>query len=197
MSSNFFELLQLEPVLQLDHNELKKNYFNLLKEYSTDPVLDPKGEKKTDKAKIDEIEQAYQTLKDRVSRIAHLLSVEGMISANDIPSVTKPANQESGQSSTVEGIYNLAREVAHLIEGSATQKTELTQLKQMHGRLMSEFSHASLTLTETEKKWDRHIQQHPDDTAEHSNLLTELRDRWKVFCTIRALEQDLRKVVGL
>lgn len=170
MKKNYFELLNLPLKLQLDHNELKKNYFNLLKEYSKDPVLD-EGTENTKKKTL--IEEAYQTLKDRITRIEHLLEVQGVEVAND--------------NKAPRSFAPLAEKVEPFLDETLLSANDKKKLKTLHTDVISEFSSASIELARLETAWD---------TSEDKDLLRRLRRKSAAFSYIRNVEQNIRDALG-
>lgn len=175
MKKNYFKILNVPEKLQLDHNELKKNYFNLLKKNSNDPVLDPAGNKKDNKKKMSLIEEAYQTLKDRITRIEHLLILEGIIPANDNRA---PRNFEP-----------LAHAVLDVLEKAKEDKKQIKKLKALHTDVLTEFSTISIELARLEKAWD-------ESTQTETDLLKKLKRKSAAFNYIKNMEQDIRLVIA-
>lgn len=168
MKKNYFKILNLPQKLRLDHNKLKKNYFNLLKENSNDPVLDPQKKKKTNVRKTELINQAYKTLKDRITRIDHLLELEGLGPANDnrAPRHFAPT----------------ARRIVSLIEKANTNSKCLSELKELHAQVLAEFSAVSIELDRLEKAWDE---------KRDFDILKKLKRKSAAFNYIKNIEQDI------
>jgi len=175
MKNNYFKILNVPQKLLLNHNELKKNYFNLLKENSNDPILDPKGEKKNNNRKKDLIEKAYQTLKDRLTRIVHLLEIQGIKVANDNKS---PRNFEP-----------LANQVNAVLKKSKKDKSDINKLKALHTNVISEFSTISIELALLEKAWD-------NSADKEEGLLKKLKRKSEAFNYIKNIEQDIRTAIA-
>lgn len=122
---NYFKILNLEPKLLIDHNELKKQYFTLIK--------------KTPAERAD-IEKAYRTLKDRLPRIEHLLVIQGR-ELEDLQSLKK-----------IPKVY--APLVGKVDKAMSEASSDRHHLKQLHDAVLSEFSTASIELANLEKEWD-------------------------------------------
>lgn len=122
---NYFKILNLEPKLLIDHNELKKQYFTLMKKTP---------------AERDDIEKAYRTLKDRLPRIEHLLIIQGR-ALEDLQTLKR----------TPEVYAPLVGEVDKALAGTTSDRIHL---KQLHDAVLREFSTASIGLATLEKEWD-------------------------------------------
>lgn len=174
MSKNYFKLLNLPEKLLIDHNELKKNYFNLLKECSLDPVLDKTGDKKTSKGKRDLLGEAYNTLKDRMLRIEHLLQIEGITVAND--------NKAPSQFAAI------ATKVSELTVKVKTDQSSRDELKRVHSDVITEFSTISMELTRLETAWDAREKNDPE-------LLKRLKRKCVAFNYIRSVDKEIRFIM--
>lgn len=172
---NYFKVLNLPEKLLLNHNELKKNYFVLLKESANELPVDASGKKKKGSEKKKLIEEAYQTLKDRLTRIEHLLEIQGVAVANDnkVPSHLAP----------------LVEKMESLLIRIKTDKTCVTELKKIHTNILSEFSLASIELARLEQAWD-------SSTTEGGDILRKLRRKMTAFNYIRSLEQNVRSAMA-
>ena len=168
--NNFFDLLQLPPNLKIDYGKLKKNYFNLLKDNSADGTKDKDQQKKTREL----IKTAYETLKDRATRIEHLLDIWGLEVAND----NKPPLS----------VAPLARLVQTLLARQDKSKTAIDALKKVHKDVISEFSTISIELDRLESAWDNSDQQDKD-------ILKRLKRKMAAFCYIKDIEQNIRTVI--
>lgn len=175
MSENYFKILNVPEKLLIDHNELKKNYFNLLKQHSNDPILDPEKNKKDNIKKKDLIEAAYQTLKDRITRIEHLLEIQGIEVANDNKVPTQLAD--------------LFSKVEELLIQAKNDRSLLSELKKVHTSVLTEFSSASIELARLEQAWDQ-------GDSDNSDTLKKLRRKSALFSSIRSLEQNLRVAIS-
>lgn len=177
MIVNYFKLLNVPEKLVLDHNELKKNYFNLLKECSNDPVLDPKHVKETDQKQKSLIEEAYNTLRDRLSRIEHLLKIQGLDVAND----NKPPRN----------FEDVAEKVLPLLESVRNHHDEslVLELKKWHKDVMTHFSSISIELAKLERAWD-------EKSKDEQEILKRLRRKSAAFSFIRNLDQDIRSLTA-
>lgn len=167
-TKNFFKVLDLPQKLVIDHNELKKQYFKLLK-------AKPVGEETS--YNPDLIEQAYQTLKDRFLRIEHLLQVEGVepVSKNKVPLQFSEIVKE------VETLLPLAK------KGDAGS---LLKLKKLHTNILNEFSSVSIELANLEKAWDVH------EVGDTETILKRLNRKTAAFHFIRNVEQDIRQTIN-
>jgi hypothetical protein len=160
MMKNYFKILNLEPKLLIDHNELKKQYFTLIKKTPTERV---------------DIEKAYQTLKERLSRIEHLLMIQGR-ELEDLQSLKK----------IPKAYAPLVGEVDKALAGPASDRLHL---KQLHDAVLREFSTASIGLATLEKEWD-------EKGEVDTQILDKLKNQWEVFCYIRGLEQNVRRFLA-
>jgi len=168
MTQNYFKLLDVPQSLLLDHNELKKKYFLLVKENSHDPVLD-KG--KQNQKKLNILETAYETLSDRISRIQHLLETQGLTVAND----NKAPNH----------FVEVDTALKEVLPKFQKEKSKfLDQIKSLHQQVISQFSAVSIDLANLEKAWD--------EDQSHS-ILKKLRRKSAAFNYIKNIEQDLRE----
>lgn len=165
---NFFKILDLPEKLVIDHNELKRQYFKLLKAKSLDEQADYNPGL---------IEQAYQTLKDRFLRIEHLLQVEGIepVSKDKVPLQFSEIVKE------VETLLPLAKK---------GDQGSLLKLKKLHTNILNEFSSASIELANLEKAWDSH------ETGDTETILKRLNRKTAAFHFIRNVEQDIRQTIN-
>lgn len=171
MKRNFFEVLNLPVKLVIDHNELKKNYFNLLKENSADPILNPNGPANNNELKV--IEQAFQTLKDRITRISHVLQIEGLRVANDNKA---PIN-----------FADTADEIQSLIQArDKLTLAELDRLKQLQTSVVSVFSSISMELSKLENAWDE---------SPNMEILKRIRRKSAAFSYVRGIDQNIRDIL--
>lgn len=175
MKKNYFKILNVPQKLLLDHNELKKNYFNILKEHSNDPILDPTGKKKDNKNKKVLIELAYQTLKDRITRIKHLLEIQGIMPAND--------------NKAPRHFAPLAEQICQFLDKAKTDKSYICKLKELHTDVLTEFSTISIELANLEKAWD-------SGSKDGQELLKKLKRKSAAFNYIRSIEQDIRDTIA-
>lgn len=172
MKYNYFEVLQLPVKLVLDHNELKKNYFNLLKASKADPILDPKGTDDTKRIRV--IEDAYQTLRDRILRIEHLLAIQGVRVAND----NKPPVS----------FLKVAEQVEEVLEGfNPDNVSNLNRLKELHRDVLGVFSEVSIELAKLETAWDQ---------SGDVDLLKKIRRKSAAFSYIRRIDQSIRDMLS-
>lgn len=172
MKHNYFEVLNLPIKLVLDHNELKKNYFNLLKASKADPILDPKGT--DDKKRIQVLEDAYKTLRDRILRIEHLLAIQGVRVAND----NKPPVS----------LLKVSEQIEEVIEGfKPDNASNINRLKELHSDVMGAFSEVSIELAKLETAWDQ---------SGDVDLLKKLRRKSAAFSYIRRVDQTIRDMLS-
>ncbi|MCP5465009.1 MAG: hypothetical protein H7A33_08305 [Deltaproteobacteria bacterium] len=177
-TENYFQILNVPTKLQMDQGILKKNYFNLLKENKRDPILDKGTNEADDKKMIALIEEAYNTLKDRISRIEHLLQIEGLDVANDNKA---PRN-----------FRDIDEQVKDLLpKFNQNPDKYRTELKELHANVLSEFSAASIELSRLEKQWDE-----LSKNDEADDLLRKLRRKSAAFNYIRNVEQDIRQNIA-
>lgn len=171
---NYFEVLNLPVKLKIDKNDLKKNYFNLLKENSNDPVLDPDQKVQSDnKGQIQLLEKAYETLSDRLTRIYHLLELQGIEVANTNKAPAK--------------MSDLAEKVEPLLQIDALQEAHINELKELHKEVLAEFSTISIELAQLEDAWDEQGRE---------VLLRKLKRKSVAFDFIRTLEQGIREKIN-
>lgn len=165
---NFFKILDLPQKLVIDHNELKKQYFKLLK-------AKPASEEASYNTVL--IEQAYQTLKDRFLRIEHLLQVEGVepVSKDKVPLQFSEIVKE------VETLLPLAKK---------GDQGSLLKLKKLHTNILNEFSSVSIELANLEKAWDSH------EAGDTETILKRLNRKTAAFHFIRNVEQDIRQTIN-
>ncbi len=175
MSKNFFKLLNLPEKLLIDHNELKKNYFNLIKECSRDPILDKDSGKKSNTRRRGELDEAFNTLKDRLLRIEHLLTIEGVGGAND--------NKTPSQFETI------ATSVANLTKKAMNDPKSREELKKIHSDVMSEFSSVSIELAKLENAWDATEESDPE-------ILKKLKRKSAAFNFIRNVDKEIRAILN-
>lgn len=176
MSTNYFKLLNLPVKLKLDHNKLKKNYFNLIRHRSKDPVINASNSKKPDKKEKELIKKAYDTLKGRISRIEHLLEIKGYKVANDnrTPVVFGP----------------MVQQIQDLLNKPKKNQKCINELKKLHQEVITEFSTISLDLARLEIEWDNNYPQTNND------ILKKLRRKTSAFSFIKDIEQDIRVAIN-
>lgn len=172
LMKNYFDLMALPQKLLINHDELKKQYHRLVKAHSHDPILQ---ESQDDKPMLALAEKAYQTLKDRLSRIEHLLEVNGIKVSRKIPlQLTRLATE--------------IEEILPLIKNGYPAEQE--RLKKLHAHILNEFSSISIELSHLEKAWDDHAE------PERSQLiLKKLSRKSAAFHYIRSIEQNVREMI--
>ena len=159
---DYFKLLNLPQKLLIDYNELKKQYFTLTKKTP---------------AKRDDIEEAYQNLKERLSRLEHLLEIQGR---KVVP--WKNADKVPAAQNT------LVAEVNTLVaDFDGGQKAKKDRLKQLHGEILREFSAISIGLSHLEKEWDE---------KGGEEVLDKLKNQCELFCYVRSVEQNMRRCLA-
>lgn len=88
---NYFELLALPIAFEISFAELEKNYFAAQRQYHPDRfVSKPSVEKQAAMQRSVDINQAYQTLKDPLTRARYLLKLQGILVGTDNDTV-KPS----------------------------------------------------------------------------------------------------------
>lgn len=167
MMQNYFKLLDLPPKLKIDYNKLKKNYFNLLRVNSKDATITADQQKK----KRALIKKAYDVLADRITRIEHLLEINGFKVANDnkVPLAVAP----------------FIDQIETLKDSVQKDKKSKETLKKIHADIISEFSTISIELARLENAWDL-------DGAKDPSILKKLKRKMAAFTYIKNMEQDLR-----
>ncbi|MBF0105052.1 MAG: hypothetical protein HQM16_06960 [Deltaproteobacteria bacterium] len=176
MSPDYFKLLNLPTKLKLDHNKLKKNYFNLIRHKSKDPVVNPKEVKEPDKKEKELIKKAYETLKGRITRIEHLLEING-----------QRVDEDTKVPTTLGPIYE---QVQTLIKTPRKNQKCINELKQLHKDVIAEFSAISIDLAHLENEWDNSA------GADHQVILKKLKRKTLAFSFIRDVEQNIRTAIN-
>lgn len=176
MEKNYFDILDVPKKLVMDHNELKKKYFQLLKENSSDSVLNKEKKSDKDKAKRQIIETAYQTLKDRQSRIEHLLEVEGISRKDTVPMQ----------------FMSLSKQIKEILPKAKSGDSESVQrLKKLHVDILNEFSQISIELAYLEKAWDAQT-----DLKDSKLLLKKISRKSAAFSFVKSMEQNIRQTIN-
>jgi|AACY02.16.fsa_nt_gi DnaJ-class molecular chaperone with C-terminal Zn finger domain len=172
---DYFKLLKIPQKLKIDHNELKKNYHNLIRHKSKDPVLCAQSAKKPSAKEKQRIQEAFETLSDRITRIEHLLELKGHKVANDNrPPVFFRA---------------IAQEIEGLLKAKQTKTLKKDRLKALHQEVLLQFSTVSIDLDRLEKAWDESVEQ-------DLGLLKKLKRKTAAYSYIREVEQELRTALG-
>lgn len=167
MSHNYFDIFKLPQKLNIDHNELKKQFTALKKQYTS-----AKDEG------LEHLTQAYQTLKERLSRADYFLKSQGH---NVEKETTTPPE-------AFQHIYDTAQKYLEQIQNH--QDSAKAALKTLHQEILTEFSHISLKLTQLEKEWDSNTI--PEKSVK---ILKRLKKTVTDFHFIKNLENKIRSVV--
>lgn len=175
MKKNYFKILDLPQRLLLDQAELKKNYFNHVKDYSTDPILDRGSARKKSDHKLKLVEEAYHVLKDRILRIEHLLDLEGP--------------EDSDHQRIPRRYQELARQVSAFVSQTPKDGNYARELKQLHAKILSDFSSVSIELTRLERAWD-------DKNGLPPDLLRKLKKKSTLFHYVRSLEHNIQSALN-
>lgn len=169
MSENYFDIFELPKKLKIDHNELKKKFFVLSKKLTENKVVSDK---------IEMVNRAYDTLKERLPRIRYLLELEGQKTKKTVGKAPKSFSK-------------LADEVnAVLPKAQGGNKSARDELKRLHDQIMREFSTVSIRLATLEKQWDE-----VDPTGKTKDIIAQLKKASEEFHFIQGLENLVRQIL--
>jgi|CXWL01.1.fsa_nt_gi molecular chaperone HscB len=87
-----FEIFSITPVFDIDITRLEAEYFKAQRQYHPDRFVGkPAGERNQALQKSMDINHAYETLKNPLTRAQHLLQLQGIIVGTDADTI-KPSN---------------------------------------------------------------------------------------------------------